>query len=366
MKINLYSSEFWKMEKFLLFSVIILILLGTIAVDSASMLPYLRFRGGGFRFFFKHLLSIFAGLFLATSVLLTRKKFYRENSFVVSLSILTFILLSLVFFFPARNNVHRWVNFLSISFQPSELAKLTLILGLSLILGRAGTTKKEENEAIIYSLAITILIAAETDFGTALFIALISGIIFYISGMRLKKILGISLIFAAGILITALLPQASYLRNRFFSFMKDPRAIYQRKQALIALGSGGITGRSPGESLQKFLYLPEAHSDFIFSILGEEMGLIATLTVLLGFLAIAYSGFKIARRARDSKSKLIAYGISSALSIQALMNISINIGIFLSKGIPLPFISFGGSSMVISILMASILMHIWIRRRDET
>ena len=356
----------WRVNNLLFVSVVVLLFFGAIAVDSASMLPYLRFGRGEFSFFFKHLISILLGLFTGGLVLVQKYKFYIKGVFIHILNILTFLLLILVYKFPARNGAHRWVEFHGYTFQPSELAKLTLILTLAYILGREGKNYKDEREAIIYSIVMIGLVVAEPDFGTAFFMSILAVLIFYIAGMKMGKIAKASAVIAIIAAIFIMLPTGRHFRARASAFLNDKNAIHQRNQALIALGSGGITGRSPGESLQKFLYLPEAHSDFVFSILGEELGVWATILVVLGFIGIAFSGKKIGDSARDKRSKLIAYGIASGIIIQAFINISVNVGIFPPKGIPLPFMSYGGSSMLISLLMVSILMHIWVWRRDET
>ena len=356
----------WRINNLLLISVIVLLFFGAIAVDSASMLPYLRFGRSEFSFFFKHLISILIGVFVGGLILLQRHKFYITNGFIYSINVLTFVLLALVYKYPARNGAHRWVEFHGFTFQPSELAKLSLIITLACILGRNDRNHKDERTAIIYSIVLIGLVVAEPDFGTAFFITVVTGVMFFLSGMKMGKIAKTALIIAiiSGIFIA--LPTGRHFRKRASEFLHDKNAIHQRNQALIALGSGGITGRSPGDSLQKFLYLPEAHSDFVFSILGEELGVWATILVILGFLGIAFSGKKIGDSARDTRSRLIAYGLSSAITIQAFMNVSVNVGLLPPKGIPLPFMSYGGSSMLISLIMISVLMHIWVWRRYET
>ncbi len=356
----------WRINNLLIISIAILLSLGAIAVDSASMLPYLRFGRGEFSFFFKHLIAVLIGIFVGGAILFQRDKFYRRGEFILLLNILTLSLLGLVFHFPARNGAHRWIELFGFTFQPSELAKFSLILTLAYFLGREGRTQKDEKMAIGYSLLIMVFVIVEPDFGTAFFLAVITTVMLFISGVDMKKIARVGLIAGAIVFIFILLPTGKHFRKRASDYLHDPRAIHQRNQALIALGSGGITGRSPGESLQKFLYLPEAHSDFIFSILGEELGVWATVLVVLSFMGIGFSGLRIARSARDRKSALIAYGISSAIVIQAFLNISVNVGILPPKGIPLPFMSYGGSSMVMSLVMVGVLMHIWVWRRDET
>jgi len=258
----------------------------------------------------------------------------------------------------------RWINFGGFVFQPSELAKLTFILYLATWLSKKG---KEINN-LTYGFAsflvllglITVLIMLQPDLGTMTVIAFVAVIVYFVAGGSIKHLIVIMLIGAA---IFGLLVQiAPYRAARFTVFLNpemDPQGIgYHVNQALLAIGSGGIFGLGLGHSRQKYNYLPEVTGDSIFAVIAEELGLIISIGLILLYLVLMLRGFRISRAAPDQFGKLVAVGITCWFTFQALVNIGSMVSILPLTGIPLPFISYGSSAIVISLLAIGILINI--------
>ena len=258
----------------------------------------------------------------------------------------------------------RWIAVGSFSVQPSELAKLAVILAVSVILSRhAGhldDTRRWGIPVLVITASVVGLIVLQPDLGTAMLIALSVFLLVFVAGVRLRLLatwLVASL--GAGML---LIMNAGYRRTRFLSFLhpwNDPRNTgYQIVQSLIALGSGRVFGVGLGASRQKWLYMPNAHTDFIFSILGEELGLLGELVVLALFGVLVYAGVRIAIRAPDTFGRLFAAGITAWLGTEALVNLGGATGVLPITGVPLPFVSFGGSSLIVSLVAVGALVSI--------
>lgn len=250
----------------------------------------------------------------------------------------------------------RWINIGGFSFQPAEAAKLSSILYLSALLHKKPSLKKFLGVITI----LGILILAEPDLGTAVVTLATGFIIYFVSGASLIHflVLGPGVLLAAGLAIIS----SSYRRSRLATFLNqqaDPLgASYHVRQALIALGSGGIFGVGLGQSRQKYLFLPEVTTDSIFAVIGEELGLIGAVIVVLAFLWLIIKGLEIARNAPDSGGTLLAVGIVSLLGVQAFINIAAMVALVPLTGVPLPFISYGGSSLIVSLTEMGILINI--------
>lgn len=280
---------------------------------------------------------------------------------------LTLLLLVLVFVPPiggAIKGSSRWIHLGGISFQPSELAKLTVIVGLSFYMARsqrwADTLWKGLAVPMGFLGLFLLLILVEPDFGTTLLIAAVGMLILFMGGSRVGYLLMAGLVGLTG--FAYLIMQNPERMRRIMAF-RDPEKYaqgeaFQLMQAIYAFISGGILGRGLGQSLQKHYYLPEAHTDFIFAIIGEELGLIATLAVVLLFTALFVCGLSISGKAQDPFGRLMAFGISVMLALQAVINIGVVTGCLPTKGLALPFISFGGSSLVMNYMMVGILLNI--------
>jgi cell division protein FtsW len=252
-----------------------------------------------------------------------------------------------------------------VSIQPSELAKFAVVTACASIL--AGNIKRLESEPLRWIVpllfivgAVSLLILLQPDLGTMMVIALTAFVLLFVAGVRLRLLLTTFVL--SSVLGFALILGKGYRRARFLAFL-HPWADrqdtgYHIVQSLIALGSGHLFGVGLGASRQKWMYVPNAHTDFIFSILGEELGLIGELVVLALFGALVYAGIRIALRAPDAFGRLLAGGITAWLAIQALVNLGAVTGLLPITGVPLPFVSFGGSSLIVSLGAVGVLLSI--------
>lgn len=271
-------------------------------------------------------------------------------------------LLLLVLFIPGRGIVllgaRRWLDLGFITFQPSELTKLSLIIYLS-----AWFCRKEKGRIWAFLLLFAVIIGLvmfQPDMGTAIVLASSSLILYFLSGPPIVQFL---LLFPAlGALGAFLIIKEPYRFSRLLTFLnvdRDPLgASYHIRQALIALGAGGLTGVGLGQSLQKYSYLPESTTDSIFAIIAEELGFVGALIIILIFIFIILRGIRIATRTKDQFGRLLALGITSFLAIQIIINLSALVALIPLTGVPLPFISYGGSSLITSLLSVGILLNI--------
>ena len=308
--------------------------------------------------------AVYAVMGLVALVVLSRIDFHRLRYATETLLAVTFFLLVAVLAIgTAVNGARRWIPVGIMNFQPSELAKLVLALWTASLLARrpAPQTLGELAKPIgVVVGSACALILVEPDLGTAIAIAIMVSAILVVSGTRIR------LLASAGGIATAIVLLAIYLepyrRERIFSFLDpwhDPQgAGFQAVQSMIALGSGGIFGVGLGESVQKIYYLPEASTDMIFAIIGEELGMIGVVGVIAAFAVFAYAGFNIALRCRDPFGKRLAVGITALICGQAAVNVSAVMGLAPLTGIPLPFVSYGGSSLVVGLAAVGILLNI--------
>lgn len=344
---------------------LILILMGLIMIMSASGVKAYSQYGNAHFFFRRQLIFAIVGLFLMYITSLIDYKIYYRNS--KKFLLLSFILLVLVLI-PGvgrtAGGATRWIPLGLFDFQPSEVVKIALIIYISSFISRKRNKirnfKKGILPILIVILFIAFLIMQQPDMGTAVNILGFSFVILIAGGMKLKHLFLLSI---PGLLTTIYyITSAPYRLNRVKTFLdpwKDPRGSgYHIIQSLIALGSGGLTGVGPGNSRQKFLYLPEPGTDFIFAILGEEFGLIGALFVIILFGGLAYRGTLIALNSKDLFGTLLAVGIISMIMIQFLINIGAVTSLLPVTGITLPFISYGGSSLLISLFSVGVLLNI--------
>lgn len=253
---------------------------------------------------------------------------------------------------------HRWVNFRFFVLQPSELAKLALSIYLA---AWFSTKEKGRLPAFLLLLGLVLfLIIAEPDMGTAAIILVQAMFIYFLSGASLWQFVGLGPVLA--ILGLIAIKVSSYRSQRlatFFDFNKDPQSMsYHVRQILIALGSGGLTGVGLGNSLQKYAYLPENTTDSIFAIIAEETGFLGSLLVIAVFILIIVAGFRIALKSRDNFGRLLAGGITISIATQALVNLASQTALMPLTGVPLPFISYGGSALIINLCSVGILLNI--------
>jgi len=266
----------------------------------------------------------------------------------------------------------RWLSFGGpLNFQPAEMAKLALILYLANFLANRGARTKEFSAGIVPPLvvlcALAVPIVKQPDLGSALILAMVTFILLFVGGARLSHLFVLAVVAVPAVL--AVIFHAGYRSHRLLAFLdpwKDPRGTgFHIIQSLLALGSGGVLGLGLGFSREKFFYLPERHTDFIFSIIGEELGLVGTVAVIVLFLLLATWGYRITSRAPDRYGALLASGLTTMLVGQAVLNIGVVSGSLPITGVPLPFISFGGSSLVLSYIAVGMLLNVSQYAHDE-
>lgn len=361
------KSNTHKPDYLLLLLTIGLVGFGLIMIASAGAVKSFQLTEGASQYLFFKRQLFFAILGLIALGIFQKINYHTLKKITLPLLVISIILLILVFL-PGIgytvNNAARWIKIGSFTLQASEITKLALVLYLAAWFERKGKAVKDFSLGlipfIIINVVIALLIIAEPDIGTLGVIIVTALAIYYVAGAKLSHL---AVLFAAGIsALIVLIKIAPYRLNRFKAFLNpelDPTGIgYQISQALIAIGSGGILGLGLGHSRQKYNYLPEPINDSIFAIIGEELGFIGTVAVILLFLFFAYRGFKIARNASDTFGKLIATGITVWLCFQAFVNIGGMISIIPLTGIPLPFISFGRAALVVSLAAVGILLNI--------
>ncbi len=358
-------------DRFLFLSTCGLIAMGIIMVFSSSSILASEKYGLPFYFLIHQVIGALLGLGFIFFLLRGRKAFYKNPYFVYGLLSLTLLLLFLCFVSPSHARTNRWVEFLGIRFQPSELAKISLVLFFSFYLEKI-KDKMHEWRTLIFPSAVlflfVLLIIKEPDYGTAFLIFFISALLFFVGGVKIKYFLSLGIPFFC--LFIFYLFQAHYRLDRIFAFLspeKDPTGkSFQIVQSKMAIGSGGLFGVNFGGSTQKLFFLPCAHTDFIFAILGEELGLIGSLATLLLFLIFLWRGLAISMKATNLFNQLAAAGLTLVVCAQAFLNITIVFGLSPPTGVPLPLISFGRSSLITSLFAAGILLNISQRKANNS
>ncbi|KKP79929.1 MAG: cell division protein FtsW [Candidatus Moranbacteria bacterium RIFOXYA12_FULL_35_19] len=355
-----------QIDKKLLYTILTLLIFGLVMIASAGI-SYSRSRFGDPYYFFKH--QLFYGAIPGIIVLYITQKinynFWKKIS--LPFFILSVVFLILVFVPEFGSKVYgasRWLKLGIFSFQPSEMLKLSIIIYLAAWLESRSEKVKDFYEGLIPFLIIigliSFLLIKQPDVGTLGVIILISISIFFVSGAKISHMLlmGVSGIAILGMIIK----MEAYRMDRFLVFLHpelDPQGIgYQINQALLAIGTGGFFGVGLGHSLQKFNYLPEPVGDSIFAIIAEETGWLGASLLIFIFVYLSIRGLKIAKKAPDNFSKFIAVGIIAWIVFQAFINIAAISGLIPLTGIPLPFISYGGTSLIFLMAGAGIILNI--------
>lgn len=353
-----------KSDKILFGSIVTLVLFGTLMVFSASAVMAADRFGSSYYFFVRQ--AAWAGLGLGLMVLMMNFDYRKlANPTIIFPAVgIQLLFLIVVFFRAPSHNAHRWFSLGPVSFQPSEFTKIVLVIFLAYFLEqRRGQTNDWKHTLLPLGLIVGIsvlLVVREPDFGTALAIVLVTAAILYASGLKLAY-------FATGALaalpvIYLLIFHVGYRYKRILAFLNpnaDPLGSgFQIIQSTIAVGTGGIDGVGLMEGRQKLFYLPEPHTDFIFAVIGEELGFIGTVAVLVLFAVILWRGLRAAANCPDEFGRLLAIGMTVLVVGQALVNISVVLGLLPTKGIPLPLVSYGGSSLVMNLLALGILLNI--------
>ena len=341
-----------------------LVSFGLVMLYSASAVVALDAHRSSYFFLIKQSIWVGIGLGLMFGLMIFDYRKLRNPLVIYSLVAVTGALLIGVLFTPAINNTHRWIRFGLLSFQPSEFAKLALVVVLSYQLGRRRDQLADFFTGSFFPLAITALftylVLIEPDYGTAMSLVLIGSCLFFISGVPLSKLVGMA---SVSLPVLAYFIYSSPYRMSRIGVYWDPYIDplgkgYQVIQSMQAIGSGGMLGTGFMQSQQKLFYLPEAHSDFIFAVIGEELGLFGGLAVLMAFSVVLWRGFVIAWRASDKFGFLLAMGLTMCLVGQAMINIGVTLGLLPTTGLPLPFISAGGSSLIASLAAVGLLLSV--------
>jgi len=353
-----------KPDRVLFFVTLALVGFGVAMVFSSSAIVAKEKFGDPNYFSFKQL--IFAALGLAVMFIVMKVDYHAYRNPAVVFSALSIVvgLLVLVFFLAAAANTHRWIQLAGFSVQPSELAKLALIFFLAYFLEKR---KGKVNDLTFTLIPIAIVVALlaglivlQPDLGTAISLLVISVVLLFVAGLDLRWIAA-SIIFAVPAFYL-LVFRVKYRRERILAFMnpwEEPLGRgFQIIQSLLSVASGGIAGLGFMEGKQKLFYLPEAHTDFIFAVVGEEMGMIGTCGVLLLFTVFLWRGVRTSMRAPDVFGFYLALGITMMVCVQAFINMSVVLGLLPTKGIPLPFLSYGGSSFVVMLAAVGILLNV--------
>lgn len=353
-----------RMDWFLFAIVAGLSLFGAAMVYSASAMIALKESQSQFTYFYKQFGFTLVGLAVMFIVSRIDYRRYQSTWFVYGFLGLTVVLLVAVFGFPSINGARRWIRFGGLSFQPSEMAKIALPVFLAFFLTRHEKTMGEIKSTVIPCVAALALLGGlvflEPDLGTVIVLCAVFSAVYFAAGAKLLHIASVAAVMVIGGIGAIIL--APWRVQRLMAFL-DPfshseDAGYQVVQSLMAIGSGGIVGEGFAKGQAKLFYLPYPYSDFIFSVVGEEFGLIGTLAVVLAFGLLLWRGTRAAMNAPDRFGMLLGIGIITGIVVQALFNISVVISILPAKGIPLPFISYGGTSVLMTMLAVGVLLNI--------
>jgi len=353
-----------KSDKVLFAATLLLVCLSIVMVYSASaVIAQERFGQASF-FLTKQALWAVLGLAVLAIAMRVDYRTYNNDGFVwAALGIVSLMLVAALFSTPV-NGARRWLNIGGLGIQPSELAKIVCVLFTAMMLARRMHRINEVSYSLlpiaIVAGALTGIILLQRDFGTAMSLLMIVAMMVVAAGLSYRYII-VATVVAVPVLYFVLISE-SYRSDRLDAFWNpwaDPLgAGFQIIQSLIAVGTGGVSGLGLMAGVQKLFYLPEPHTDFIYAVIAEELGLIGATAVLICFCAIAWRGLRIAWRAEDTFGSLAALGLTSMIAVQAFVNMSVVLNLLPTKGTPLPLVSFGGSSLLASLLGIGVLLNI--------
>ena len=353
-----------KADRVMFTATLLLVFASIIMVYSASALVALERFQQPYLFVIRQVMWVVLGIAALWVAMHVDYRIYRNDTFIwVLIGVVGLTLLGVLFSAPV-NGTRRWLGIGGLGIQPSEFAKIVCVFFTALILER----RMHRIDELSYSLlpvAIVVgpmvaLILLEPDFGTAMALVLIVAAMIFAAGLHYRYLIGTLLVVLPAIYVV--LVSAPYRRRRLLAFW-DPWADplgdgFQIIQSLIAVGTGGVFGRGLMAGVQKLFYLPEPHTDFIYAVIGEELGLIGATTTLVCFCLIAWRGLRITLRAQDAFGAFVALGMTVMIVVQAFVNMSVVLGLMPTKGIPLPLVSAGGSSLVVSLVGMGVLLNI--------
>src|SRR5438067_6896950 len=353
-----------KSDRVLFIATILLVALSVVMVYSASAPVALERYGRASLFLIKQGMWALLGVAMLNIVMRIDYRAYRQPAFLwTALAFVVFALVAVYFRAPV-NGARRWFAVGGIGIQPSELAKLVAIFFIAALLERRMHRIDDVAYALlpigIVVLALVALILPEPDFGTSMSLLLIAAVMVFAAGLNYRYVAGVVLCALPALYIVVM--GSAYRRRRTLAFLNpwdDPLGDgFQIIQSLIAVGTGGVWGRGLMNGVQKLFYLPEPHTDFIYAAIAEELGLAGATIVVICFSLVAWRGMRIALRAPDSFGAFIALGLTTMVAVQAFLNISVVLGLLPTKGTPLPFVSFGGSSLLINLIGMGVLLNV--------
>jgi cell division protein FtsW len=353
-----------KSDKLLFTATLLLVCTSVVMVYSASAVIATEKFQQPYQFLFKQTAWVLIGLSLMPIVMRIDYRCYRQPIVIWTGIVIAALALVGVLFVQPVNGASRWLSIGPLGVQPSELAKIVVILFIAALLER----RMDRIDEIGYSLlpigvvtgAVVGLILVEPDLGTAASVLVIAAAMVFAAGVSYRYVVGLFVVSVPAFYLVVMATE--YRRQRVFAFLdpwSDPLGSgYQMIQSMIAVGTGGVFGRGLMGGVQKLFYLPEPHNDFIYAVIAEELGLLGATTVLACFCVITWRGLRTASRAPDRFGTFLAIGLTVMLAFQAFFNISVVLGLAPTKGIPLPFVSAGGSSLLVSLLGMAILLNV--------
>ena len=349
-----------QLRRFLLLIIATLLGLGCIAVYSSTAIIAHETTGSSLRFVIHHVLAIVFGLGLSLACLKIPPTALRHSAKWLVLASL--ILLALVFVFGSEiGGARRWFRIGHLSLQPSEFAQLALVIYLADFLARKRAMVQDFREGFLPPMLVTGLLSSmvliQPDLGTTVVMVSVAMLLLVVANAKGKHVTGSMLIGALGLVI--LIAGKEYRRRRILAFLdpwKDPQGVgFQILQSYVAMSDGGLVGRGIGASLQKFFFLPGAHTDFIFAVIGEELGLLGTTALLVLFGLLISCGIRIAQVTDDLFSKYLIFGCVGLIGLEAIVHMAVVTGMLPTKGLPLPLVSYGGTSMVGNLIACALI-----------
>jgi len=352
-------------DKWIFFSTLLLVSVGLAMVFSSSAIVAQERFNSPYAFVGKQAMWAVLGVLAMIVLMRVDYRHYNSARFIYPAVAVTTLLLVMVYFFRNSHNTHRWIRFGSFfTFQPSELAKPVLVLFLAWFLhsrlDQMNDWKNTLLRAAVIPVVFILLVVKQPDLGTALVLAGVTAMMLVLAGIEWKYMFVAASVALPG--LAALLLMVAWRRARMLVFLNpdsDPQgAGFHINQSLIAVGTGGLTGRGYMEGMQKLFYLPESATDFIFANIAEELGLIGTLSIVALFIVLGVRGVRVVLRSRDPFARLTAFGLTMAIMLQAFFNISVVLSLLPTKGIPLPLISSGGTSLFVTLAGIGVLLNL--------
>lgn len=349
-------------DRVLFATVMLLCMGGLVMIYSASAVIAAEQFDNPYHFLLRQIAALVVGLVAMAAMIRTDYRALKSGGIVYGTLCVTAVLLVVALMSPSVNGTHRWIFLGPATLQPAEFAKLAIVLFLAWRLQRDPEDVNNLPRTVIPCLVLTgfliFLVMLQPDLGTSVSLALCVAVMFFAAGVRLRYIGAVAL---AGLLVLVI-AMKGYQMERLMSFLdpdSDPLgAGYQVIQSKISVGAGGELGRGLGEGQQKLFFLPYPYTDFIFSVVGEEMGLAGTGAIVVAFLILLWRGLRVASRAPDLFGCYLAAGITMFLVMQAFINMGVALGMLPAKGLPLPFVSYGGSSLVAGLMASGLLLNI--------